>query len=30
MSQEIVQVKNLHLTYKSLHAVNNISFSVKS
>lgn len=30
MSQEIVQVKNLHLTYKSLHAVNNVSFSVKS
>lgn len=30
MSQEIVQVKNLNLTYKSLHAVQNVSFSVKS
>lgn len=30
MSQEIVQVKNLDLTYKNLHAVNNVSFSVKS
>lgn len=30
MSQEIVQVKNLNLTYKNLHAVNNVSFSVKS
>lgn len=30
MSQEIVQVKNLNLTYKNLHAVNDVSFSVKS
>ena len=30
MSQEIVQVKNLDLTYKSLHAVRNVSFSVRS
>lgn len=30
MSQEIVQVQNLNLTYKSLHAVQNVSFSVKS
>lgn len=30
MSQEIVQVENLNLTYKSLHAVQNVSFSVKS
>lgn len=30
MSQAIVQVENLNLTYKSLHAVQNVSFSVKS
>lgn len=30
MSQTIVQVKNLNLTYKNLHAVQNVSFSVKS
>ena len=30
MSQTIVQVENLNLTYKSLHAVQNVSFSVKS
>ena len=30
MSQEIVQVENLNLTYKSLRAVQNVSFSVKS
>lgn len=30
MSQEIVQVKNLNLTYKTYHAVKNVSFSVKS
>lgn len=29
MSQEIVKVENLNLTYKSLHAVQNVSFSVK-
>ncbi len=29
MSQAIVQVENLNLTYKSLHAVQNVSFSVK-
>ncbi len=29
MSQAIVQVENLNLTYKNLHAVQNISFSVK-
>lgn len=29
MSQEIVQVENLNLSYKSLHAVCNVSFSVK-
>lgn len=30
MSQTIVQVENLNLTYKSLHAVQNVSFSVNS
>lgn len=30
MSQAIVQVENLNLTYKSLHAVQNVSISVKS
>lgn len=30
MSQAIVQVDNLNLTYKSLRAVQNVSFSVKS
>lgn len=30
MSQAIIQVENLNLTYKSLHAVQNVSFSVKS
>lgn len=30
MSQEIVQVENLNLTYKSLRAVRDVSFSVKS
>lgn len=30
MSQTIVQVENLNLTYKSFHAVRNVSFSVKS
>lgn len=30
MSQTIVQVENLNLTYKSLHAVQDVSFSVKS
>lgn len=30
MLQAIVQVENLNLTYKSLHAVQNVSFSVKS
>lgn len=30
MSQEIVHVENLNLAYKSLHAVQNVSFSVKS
>lgn len=30
MSHIIVQVENLNLTYKSLHAVSNVSFSVKS
>lgn len=30
MLQTIVQVENLNLTYKSLHAVQNVSFSVKS
>ncbi len=30
MSQTIVQVENLNLTYKNLHAVQNISFSAKS
>lgn len=30
MSQTIVQVENLNLTYKSLHAVQNVSFSVKA
>ena len=30
MSQTIVQVENLNLTYKSLSAVQNVSFSVKS
>lgn len=29
MSQTIVQVENLNLAYKSLHAVQNVSFSVK-
>ena len=29
MPQSIVQVENLNLTYKSLHAVQNVSFSVK-
>ncbi len=29
MSQEIVRVENLNLSYKSLHAVCNVSFSVK-
>lgn len=30
MSQPIVQVENLNLTYKSIRAVQNVSFSVKS
>lgn len=30
MAQEIVQVEHLNLTYKGLHAVQNVSFSVKS
>lgn len=30
MSQAIVQVENLNLAYKSLHAVKNVSFSVKA
>lgn len=30
MAQAIVQVKNLNLTYKSLHAVQNVSFSAKA
>ena len=30
MSQIIVQVENLNLTYKNLHAVQNVSFTVKS
>lgn len=30
MSQEIVKVENLNLTYKSLHAVMNVSFSVNA
>ena len=30
MSQAIVQVENLDLAYKSLHAVSNVSFSVKA
>lgn len=30
MLQAIVQVENLNLTYKNLHAVQNVSFSVKS
>lgn len=30
MPQKIVQVENLNLTYKSLHAVQNVSFSVNS
>ncbi len=30
MSQTIIQVENLNLAYKNLHAVQNISFSVKS
>lgn len=30
MSQTIVQVENLNLHYKSLHAVRNVSFSVKT
>lgn len=30
MSQAVVQVKNLNLTYKKVHAVSNVSFSVKS
>lgn len=30
MSQTIVQVENLNMTYKSLRAVQNVSFSVKS
>lgn len=30
MSEEIVQVENLSLSYKQLHAVRNVSFSVKS
>lgn len=30
MSQTIVQVENLNLTYKNLHAVKNVSFSVKA
>ena len=30
MSQTIVQVENLNLTYKSIRAVQNVSFSVKS
>lgn len=30
MAQTIVQVENLNLSYKSLHAVSNVSFSVKS
>lgn len=30
MSQEIVQVENLNLSYKNLHAVQNVSFSVNA
>ena len=30
MSQTIIQVENLNLIYKSLHAVQNVSFSMKS
>ena len=30
MSQAIVQVENLNLSYKGLHAVQNVSFSVNS
>lgn len=30
MSQAIVQVENLNLTYKNLHAVQNVSFSVEA
>lgn len=30
MPQEIVEVKNLNVTYKSIHAVKDVSFSVKS
>jgi len=30
MSQTIVQVENLNLTYKSLHAVQNVSFSLEA
>ena len=30
MSQVIVEVENLNLSYKNLHAVQNVSFSVKS
>lgn len=30
MAQAIVQVKNLNLSYKNLHAVQNVSFSVKA
>ena len=30
MSQVIVQVENLNLTYRNLHAVQNVSFSVRS
>lgn len=30
MSQVIVQVEDLNLSYKGLHAVQNISFSVES
>lgn len=30
MSQEIVQVEDLNLTYKNLHAVSNVSFTVKA
>lgn len=30
MPQEIVEVKNLNVTYKSIHAVRDVSFSVKS
>lgn len=30
MSQTIIQVENLNLAYKDIHAVQNVSFSVKS